>query len=90
VIPTLPVGGSVTITLTANVVAASGSVTNTAMVAPPAGVSDPAPANNSASDTDSLVAAGAQAQQIPTLGGWMMILMGLLLLAMGGRYLRRR
>ncbi|MEO7812163.1 MAG: DUF11 domain-containing protein, partial [Usitatibacter sp.] len=56
VIPTLPVGGSVTITLTANVVAASGSVTNTAMVAIPAGLTDPALANNSASDTDTVAA----------------------------------
>ena len=90
VIPTLPVGGSVTITLTANVTAASGSVTNTANVATPAGVSDPAPANNSASDTDTLVATPAQAHAIPTLGEWMMILMGLLLLATGGHHLRRR
>jgi uncharacterized repeat protein (TIGR01451 family) len=51
-IPTLPAGGSVTFTVTARVTAESGTVTSTATVAPPAGVADPVPANNSASDTD--------------------------------------
>ena len=48
-------GQSVTITLTGTIdPAATGALTNTARVAPPAGVTDPNPANNNDSDTDSL------------------------------------
>src|SRR5262249_43036224 len=48
-------GQSVTITLTGTIdPAATGALTNTAHVAPPAGVTDPNPANNNDSDTDSL------------------------------------
>ena len=54
VIPTLPSGGSVTFTVTANVTAASGSVTNTATVTPPVGVNDPTPGNNSSPDTNTV------------------------------------
>jgi uncharacterized repeat protein (TIGR01451 family) len=51
----LPVGASVTYTAACNIAAsATGSVTNTATVATPAGVLDPVPANNSATDTDTL------------------------------------
>ena len=53
-IPALPFGGSVTFTIGATVTAAGGNVTNTATVTAPAGVNDPTPANNSASDTDSV------------------------------------
>jgi len=52
VIPTLPSGGSVTFTVAANVTAMSGTVTNTANIAPPAGTTDPTPGNNTASDSD--------------------------------------
>jgi uncharacterized repeat protein (TIGR01451 family) len=53
----LPVGGSVTYTLTGTVSpSAIGSLSNTATVTAPGGVSDPNPANNSATDTDTLVA----------------------------------
>ena len=54
VIPVLPAGGSVTFTIAAQVTATSGTVTNTASVAPPAGTTDPAMANNTASDTDTV------------------------------------
>src|SRR5262249_38731975 len=48
-------GQSVTITLTGTVdPAATGSLTNTARVDPPAGVTDPDTGNNNASDTDTL------------------------------------
>jgi uncharacterized repeat protein (TIGR01451 family) len=51
----LPVNASVTYTATCDIAgSASGSVTNTATVATPAGVADPMPANNSATDTDTL------------------------------------
>jgi uncharacterized repeat protein (TIGR01451 family) len=52
---TLPVGGSVTYTLTGMISASeTGSLSNTATVTAPAGVTDPDPANNSATDTDTL------------------------------------
>ncbi|MEZ4903719.1 MAG: DUF11 domain-containing protein [Spirosomataceae bacterium] len=51
----LPAGGSVTYTVSATVSAsATGSLSNTATVAAPAGVTDPTPGNNSATDTDML------------------------------------
>jgi uncharacterized repeat protein (TIGR01451 family) len=52
---TLPVGGTVTYTLTGTInVLARGSLGNTATVAPPVGVTDSNPANDSATDTDIL------------------------------------
>src|SRR6185437_12110700 len=51
----LPAGGSVTYTASAAVNAsATGTLTNTASVAAPAGVTDPTPGNNSATDSDTL------------------------------------
>ena len=51
----LPVGGSVTVTATGSISpSATGSLSNTATVAMPSGISDPTPANNSATDTDTL------------------------------------
>src|SRR5262245_31732325 len=48
-------GKSVTITLTGTIdPAATGSLTNTATVSPPPGVTDPDPTDNSAADTDTL------------------------------------
>jgi uncharacterized repeat protein (TIGR01451 family) len=53
----LPVGGSVTYTATANVASnATGTLANTATVVAPGGVADPNPANNSATDTDTIQA----------------------------------
>jgi len=49
---TLPVGGSVTIRLTGtSPPSSSGTQTNVATVTPPAGVTDPAPGNNTATDS---------------------------------------
>lgn len=54
----LPAGASVTYTVTANISASpSGSLVNTASVTAPSGVNDPAPGNNSATDTDTLIIA---------------------------------
>ncbi len=54
-LPTFPVGGSATITMTGIVAAqASGNLINTAQALPPVGVDDPAFANNSASITSAL------------------------------------
>ncbi|MGA8810222.1 MAG: hypothetical protein WB973_20315 [Thermoanaerobaculia bacterium] len=51
----LPAGGSVTYTSSCTVSSlATGSLSNTATVTAPGGVSDPTPANNSATDTDTL------------------------------------
>ena len=54
-IATLPSGGSVTFTIGANVTATSGSVANTATVTAPVGTTEINAANNSATDTDSVV-----------------------------------
>ena len=56
----LPVGGSVSYTLTATVSpAASGSLSNTATVTVPAGMSDPSPGNNTATDTNNVTGGGS-------------------------------
>jgi uncharacterized repeat protein (TIGR01451 family) len=53
----LPAGGSVTYTASCAVsAAATGTLSNTATVTAPAGVSDPTPGNNSATDSDTLAA----------------------------------
>ena len=53
----LPAGGSVTYTASCAVsAAATGTLSNTATVTAPAGVTDPAPGNNSATDSDTLAA----------------------------------
>jgi uncharacterized repeat protein (TIGR01451 family) len=53
----LPAGGSTTYTASCAVSAsATGTLSNTATVAAPAGVTDPTPGNNSATDTDTLQA----------------------------------
>src|SRR5262249_30116702 len=52
----LPAGASVTYTATAAIsAAATGTLSNTATVSVPAGMTDPTPANNSATDTDTFV-----------------------------------
>ena len=52
----LPVGSSVTFTLTGTLNASSTApLANTATIAPPVGATDPDPANNAATDTDTLV-----------------------------------
>lgn len=86
----LPVGASVTYTLSANVAAnATGTLSNTATIAAPGGVTDPTPANNSATDSDTVNAAQAP-YPIPALGtGGLMALMASLS-AFGAYFLRRR
>lgn len=51
-IPTLPVGTTVVFTVTANVTALNGTVTNTVNLTLPAGVTDTNTANNNANDVD--------------------------------------
>jgi uncharacterized repeat protein (TIGR01451 family) len=53
----LPSGGSVTYTASCSISAfATGTLSNTAIVTAPAGVTDPTPGNNSATDSDTLIA----------------------------------
>ncbi len=55
---TLPVAGSVTYTLTGTVGINPANLRNTATVAPPSGMGDPNPGNNSATDDDTLLCFG--------------------------------
>ncbi len=60
-LPALASGQTYRLSVTATVTAVSGSVTNTATIAAPAGTSDPDGTNNSAADTDTVNAAPAPA-----------------------------
>ncbi|MFM9864717.1 MAG: SdrD B-like domain-containing protein [Micropepsaceae bacterium] len=53
-LPALASGQTYQLTVAASVTATSGSVANTASVAPPSGTIDPTPANDSATDTDTV------------------------------------
>lgn len=53
-LPAIPAGGTYRLSITATATATSGSVTNTATVAPPSGGLDTVSGNNSASDTNSV------------------------------------
>jgi LPXTG-site transpeptidase (sortase) family protein len=54
VVPTLPSGGSISFTVTATVTATTGNVTNTFTATTPPGITDPTPADNTATDTDQI------------------------------------
>jgi uncharacterized repeat protein (TIGR01451 family) len=65
----LPVGGTATYTVTCAVSgAAVGNLVNTATVAAAGGVTDPTPANNSATDTDTILASQADVSITKTDG----------------------
>ena len=51
----LPVGSSITYTVNATVSSANGDLISMVNISPPAGITDPVPANNSATDTDTLI-----------------------------------
>jgi uncharacterized repeat protein (TIGR01451 family) len=51
-LPALASGATYQVVVAATVTAASGTVSNTATIAPPIGVTDPTPGNNSSTDTD--------------------------------------
>ncbi len=53
-IPTLPVGGSMTFTVTGTA-PASGSLSNVATVSPPAGVTDPTSSNNTSETVETTI-----------------------------------
>ncbi len=66
----LPSGGSVTYTAVCAISgAASGTLSNTATVTVPAGVNDPVPGNNSATDSDTVNPQGANVSATKTAGG---------------------
>jgi uncharacterized repeat protein (TIGR01451 family) len=67
---TLAVGGSATFTANATVNStAGGTVANTATIAPPSGVTDPTPGNNSATDVDFKLLDNFNRANANTLGG---------------------
>jgi uncharacterized repeat protein (TIGR01451 family) len=66
----LPAGGSTTYTATCAISgAATGTLSNTATVTAPAGVTDPTPGNNSATDSDTVNPQGANVSGTKTVGG---------------------
>jgi uncharacterized repeat protein (TIGR01451 family) len=82
---TLPVGTSATFTVSGIVPAGTtGTLVNTASVAPPPGVTDPVPANNSSMASNSSVAA------IPALDGVALALLAMMLGLAAARKLDRR
>jgi len=84
VVPTLPAGGSLTFTI-AGAAAASGTIVNTATVAPPPGTIDPGPENNTSTVTTSIIL-----MSIPTLSSLMLGLLIVLLAAAGMAGVARR
>ena len=94
-IPLLPANGSVTFTVVATVTAASGTVSNSASIAPPVGTTDPSPANNQATDSDTVQPIPpppppVAVQHIPALNAWTLALLILALGWTGVRARRRR
>jgi uncharacterized repeat protein (TIGR01451 family) len=55
VIPALPSGGQITLTIAGTAPAAAQSITNTATVAVPSGITDPTPINNTSSTTTNVI-----------------------------------
>jgi uncharacterized repeat protein (TIGR01451 family) len=85
---TMKVGAVIVYTLHATVApGAAGSITNVATVNPPAGVTDPTPANGSSSNTLPVIAAPTAGHPIPTLSQWCLAILSLLLAAMAMRRL---
>ncbi|MEJ5028625.1 DUF11 domain-containing protein [Comamonas sp. MYb69] len=86
----LPMGASVTYTVTAKVAAnATGSLASTASIAAPAGIDDPTPANNSAT-ANSVIATAGPATPVPALDLAGLALLGGLSAGIGALALRRR
>jgi uncharacterized repeat protein (TIGR01451 family) len=81
----LPSGGSVTYTAGCTVsTLASGTISNTATVTAPAGVTDPTLGNNSATDSDAVVAA------VPVISPFALLLLIATLAAVGMALLKRQ
>lgn len=90
----LPVGGTLTYTVTATVTAEeTGSVTNTATVTPSPDIEDPDPANNTATDMNTVSGAPTPApgaRAIPTLSEWGLIILAGVTALLGIARSRRR
>jgi len=85
----LKAGAVVTFSVAATVASnASGSISNTATVNAPTGVTDPVPGNNSATDTDSIAATPPPIVEVPTLSEWALAILSLLLAAVAMRSMR--
>jgi len=84
VIPVLPSGGMVTLTLSGTA-AVSGTITNVATVAPPAGVTDPTPGNNRSTANTPIIPPVA----IPTLHPAMLALLAIVLSLLAARSVAR-
>ena len=69
---------------------ASGSISNTASVNAPTGITDPVLGNNAATDTDSIAAVPERVAEIPTLSEWALLVLSLLLATVAMRHVRRR
>jgi uncharacterized repeat protein (TIGR01451 family) len=84
-------GAVVTFSIVASVASnAGGTISNTASVNAPAGVTDPVPGNNAATDTDSIAAVPERVAEIPTLSEWALLVLSLLLATVAMRHVRRR
>lgn len=59
IIPVLPPGGTLTLSITATITATTGQVTNTATIAPPTGYVDIVPGDNTDSDTNTVISPSA-------------------------------
>jgi uncharacterized repeat protein (TIGR01451 family) len=87
----LPSGGTVTYAASCAIAAgATGTLSNTATITAPAGVTDPTPANNAATDSDTLTAAPS-VNPIPVFSPWALGLLVLLVAVVATRqqHLRR-
>ena len=87
----LPSGGSVIYTASCAIAAsATGTLSNTATITAPGGVTDPTPANNTATDSDTLTAASS-VNPVPVFSPWALGLLVLLLAVVATRqqHLRR-
>jgi len=85
-------GSSVTFSATCTVTASSGTLSNTATITPPAGVTDPTPANASASDNNTAVQGGGgpSVVEIPTLSSIGLLVLVMALAGLALALLRRR
>jgi uncharacterized repeat protein (TIGR01451 family) len=84
----MKVGAVLTFTVPAAVsTGATGTIVNSASVAPPPGITDPVNNNNAASEVDPV---GAGPAEIPTLSEWAIVLLSLMLAMLGLRARRVR
>ena len=74
VLPALPAGGSVLITITGTV-AATGTIVNTGSVMPPPGTTDPVPGNNRSTVTTEILIAAIPAVSPPALAALALLLL---------------